>query len=104
MSKKPRFFCDNCGAEVDKNSRSCARCGRFFSSVRCPSCGYSGDENAFSGGCPSCGYSAPAVPSAQEKKPGKHLVPAGPLPLWIYLLSVFAFIAVLALLIVKLLH
>jgi uncharacterized membrane protein YvbJ len=65
--KKPRFFCDNCGHEVDAEVKSCPKCGRFFASVRCPSCGFSGEEKVFFNGCPACGYSA--IPS--KPKPAK---------------------------------
>jgi len=95
LSKKPRFFCDNCGIEVGQNTKACPQCGRFFASIRCPSCGYTGDEKAFSGGCPSCGYSAP--PSASAPPPEKK-IPAGPLPLWVYILAVCAFIGICAVL------
>jgi predicted RNA-binding Zn-ribbon protein involved in translation (DUF1610 family) len=110
MNKQPRFFCDNCGYEVERNAKSCERCGRFFASVRCPSCGYTGSEEAFSSGCPSCGYSAP--PSARRAPEQMYSpppddpphIPARPLPLWVYLLSICAFIAVCAVLISKLLR
>ena len=102
MNKKPRFFCDNCGHEVDRDAKACAHCGRFFASVRCPSCGYTGAEKEFSGGCPSCGYSAP--PAARPAEQPKQTVPAHPLPLWVYILSICAFIAVCAVLASKLLR
>ncbi len=54
--KQAKFFCENCGAEVAQNARFCKKCGRFFSSVRCPVCGKTGSSNAFLNGCPSCGY------------------------------------------------
>jgi predicted RNA-binding Zn-ribbon protein involved in translation (DUF1610 family) len=100
MNKKPRFFCDNCGHEVDRDAKTCAHCGRFFASVRCPSCGYTSGEKDFSNGCPSCGYSAPpaARPPEQPEK-----LPARALPLWVYLLSICAFIAVCAVLVSRLL-
>ena len=93
MNKKPRFFCDNCGHEVERDAKACAHCGRFFASVRCPSCGYTSSEKAFSNGCPSCGYSAPPV-----RRPPEQKVPARPLPVWVYVLSICAFIAVCAVL------
>jgi predicted RNA-binding Zn-ribbon protein involved in translation (DUF1610 family) len=101
MKKKPRFFCDNCGIEVDQNVKACPQCARFFSSIRCPSCGFTGEDKAFSGGCPSCSYSAPpvAVPNPPEEK-----IPAGRLPLWVYLLTVLAFFGVIAILILTLLQ
>jgi len=109
MSKKPRFFCDNCGHEVGQNEKSCRNCGRYFAAVRCPGCGFIGDEISFKNGCPACGYSAP--PGADTLSPDKpnarknekrRMIPAGKLPLWVYILSIGAFIAVCAMLIVKL--
>ncbi|HCC37094.1 MAG TPA: hypothetical protein DEQ14_05505 [Treponema sp.] len=98
--KAPRFFCDNCGAEVGRDLRACPQCGRFFSSVRCPACGFSGEEKLFSGGCPACGYSTP--PLRQRKRrpaaPPKHktpLIAAGALPPWVYIISIAAFVLTL---------
>jgi len=114
LKKKPRFFCDNCGNEVGPNEKSCRHCGRFFASVRCPSCGFIGDETSFKNGCPSCGYSAPqgadkasadklSVGKQAANKTERHqMIPAGKLPLWVYILSIGAFIIVCAMLIVKL--
>lgn len=56
MKKEAKFFCENCGEEVAQNARFCKKCGRFFSSVRCPKCGKVGSAHAFSKGCPQCGY------------------------------------------------
>jgi uncharacterized membrane protein YvbJ len=110
--KKPRFFCDNCGAEVAQAAKSCPKCGRFFASVRCPKCGYTGRDDDFAHGCPNCGYSAPigepsgspSKPSGNSKKPWRwergQKAPAdtGPLPFWMYLLAVLILICVLAIL------
>jgi uncharacterized membrane protein YvbJ len=112
MNKKPRFFCDNCNQEVGRNAKACPHCGRFFASVRCPSCGFTGDENAFSGGCPSCGYSAPpslkAQPPASPNEAAARLpekkLPARPLPLWVYILSICAFISICAVLFFRLIY
>jgi predicted RNA-binding Zn-ribbon protein involved in translation (DUF1610 family) len=95
LSKKPRFFCDNCGAEVDRDVKACPHCGRFFASIRCPSCGFAGEERLFAGGCPSCGYSAPhgGGTRLREKKTSTN-----PLPLWVYIFSIAALIAVLSIL------
>jgi predicted RNA-binding Zn-ribbon protein involved in translation (DUF1610 family) len=104
LKKKPRFFCDNCGAEVGRNAKACPQCGRYFASVRCPSCGFTGDENTFKNGCPSCGYSVTPSPGstlADTPVPEKK-VPAGPLPLWVYLLSIAAFIVAVTILVLKL--
>ena len=51
-----RFFCDNCGTLVNKNASRCPGCGRFFSLVKCPMCGYSDRPAFFTNGCPVCGY------------------------------------------------
>jgi uncharacterized membrane protein YvbJ len=100
VKKKPRFFCDNCGAEVGRDEKACPRCGRFFASVRCPACGFAGEEKLFASGCPACGYSAPGggitpdnAETLREKK-----VPSGPLPLWVYIFSVAALLLVLVIL------
>lgn len=85
MKKNPRFFCEHCGAEVRQNDKVCSTCGRFFSSVKCPSCGYSGDSAVFRDGCPVCGYAFARdgkTPSGTgEKKKGG----IDPLPWWVYL-------------------
>jgi uncharacterized membrane protein YvbJ len=89
VNKKPRFFCDNCGSEVGQNAKACQNCGRFFASVRCPSCGYS---------------AAPTAPEkkAEKKSETRQPVPAGKLPLWVYIISICAFIGVCAVLIYRL--
>jgi hypothetical protein len=102
MKKKPRFFCDNCNSEVGQDAKVCPRCGRFFASVRCPSCGFTGEDSVFKGGCPSCGYSAPPAMKTPVDHPPDKLVPAGKLPLWVYILSIFAFISIIAVLIYRL--
>jgi predicted RNA-binding Zn-ribbon protein involved in translation (DUF1610 family) len=95
-AKKPHFFCESCGAEVPLRAKRCPRCGRFFASVRCPSCGFTGDEAQFAKGCPSCGYAlAPAGPSPRSA------LPQGALPLWVYLVSAAILSGVLALLLFR---
>ncbi|TVR59022.1 MAG: zinc ribbon domain-containing protein [Spirochaetaceae bacterium] len=54
--KTSRFFCENCGREVKHDAKVCPGCGRFFSSVRCPRCSFSGEADLFVFGCPNCGY------------------------------------------------
>ena len=53
-----KFYCENCGKPVPAGAAACPSCGASFDKVRCPKCGYIGEEIAFSGGCPSCGYLA----------------------------------------------
>ncbi len=53
---KARFFCANCSTEVGPRTKRCPSCGKFFSAVTCPSCGYEGGAENFLKGCPVCGY------------------------------------------------
>ncbi len=55
-SKEAKFFCESCGSEVPRNSKTCPNCGKFFASVRCPQCGRIGSNEEFAKGCPTCGY------------------------------------------------
>jgi uncharacterized membrane protein YvbJ len=106
MGKKPRFFCDNCGAEVPMSAKSCPQCGRFFASVRCPKCGFTGKDEDFVRGCPVCGYSAApgTVPHKAGGNPKRNVQGARPreragtLPFWIYFFAALIFICVLTLL------
>jgi uncharacterized membrane protein YvbJ len=84
---KAKFYCDNCGAEVGRDDEQCPSCGRYFSSVRCPRCGYSGQGDEFKRGCPVCGYSAPKETVSETKEnetEGKESVHT---PAWLYLLT-----------------
>lgn len=75
--QKAKFFCENCGEEVPQNARFCKKCGKFFSSVRCPNCGTTGPASAFNNGCPNCGYAVNSfglfVPPPENKKEKKYL-------------------------------
>jgi len=114
--KQARFFCENCRKEVRWDAKVCPHCGRFFSSVRCPSCGFVGESRLFVWGCPNCGYaggetllSAADIPSGEEvetysletfgrepgrRKRGRHV------PSWVYPLAIGVLLAVFALLVV----
>jgi len=96
MAKGPRFFCENCGAEVPRNADRCPQCGRYFASVRCPSCGFVGAESLFGAGCPLCGYSAPAVGADQGRSTPHPRQSSGALPLWVYLATAAAVAGVAA--------
>ncbi|MDR0399702.1 MAG: zinc ribbon domain-containing protein [Treponema sp.] len=116
MGKKPIFFCDNCGAEVPMSAKSCPRCGRFFASVRCPECGFTGQEEDFVQGCPECGYSSsparkppgadpPRGGNSKRRAPRSRIPgrtasrePALSPPLWLYLIAAVTLIGVLMLL------
>ncbi|MDR0688920.1 MAG: zinc ribbon domain-containing protein [Spirochaetaceae bacterium] len=95
--KHPRFFCEHCGAEVSRETKHCPRCGRYFASVRCPACGFVGEEGIFKGGCPVCGYSAASGRDGGDTKPLRKEGVEN-LPLWVYvlagsmLLAVFGFL------------
>jgi predicted RNA-binding Zn-ribbon protein involved in translation (DUF1610 family) len=79
-----KFFCDNCGAEVPLQAPSCPRCGRPFSSVRCPKCGFAGPPRAFSSGCPSCGYAAPREEGKRSEEGNQGTKPTFPIPKAVY--------------------
>ena len=103
MKEKPRFFCDNCGQEVGDSAKTCPYCGRYFASVRCPACGFSGEDKLFTNGCPSCGYSAspssaPKTAKTKRTRAKKKPLPAEPLPILVYIISVIALLVVLAIL------
>jgi predicted RNA-binding Zn-ribbon protein involved in translation (DUF1610 family) len=103
----PKFFCDNCGTEVGQEATECPKCGRQFSSVRCPACGFVGEVKLFDNGCPTCGYAptpdeqfrqgAPKNGASKEgasKDGASHpprSAPASALPLWVYIVAGVAF-------------
>ena len=97
MGKKMHFFCESCGAEVPRDAKNCPKCGRYFASVRCPACDFIGEEALFKGGCPVCGYSSGASSeSAGSPRFPESKKSAGPLPLWVYILTAAAFTGVFA--------
>ena len=108
MKKVPKFFCEHCGTEVRQRDRVCPHCGRFFASVKCPSCGFTGDSRVFKDGCPACGYALhtdyrdghnSSIPASRNGK-----TPVGgsdPLPWWIYGLSLGLLAVVLVLIILN---
>ncbi|PIE97554.1 MAG: hypothetical protein CR988_07465 [Treponema sp.] len=101
MSKIPKFFCEFCGNEVKRNTKICPHCGRFFASIKCPQCGFTGAESKFKGGCPKCGYAVHKGTRQKETKKSKkrfslrlsrsergaqiNISDDERLPLWIYL-------------------
>jgi len=99
LSKAPRFFCDNCGHEVGDDIKTCPFCGRYFASVRCPKCGFHGEDSLFINGCPSCGYSAdgPVGSGKRKRKRKKTKTPSEPLPAsaYIILTGIFALLVAL---------
>ncbi|AEJ61253.1 hypothetical protein Spith_0980 [Spirochaeta thermophila DSM 6578] len=54
--KRSTFYCEYCHQQVSPRDRICPHCGRIFTDVRCPECGYTGGVKEFLKGCPSCGY------------------------------------------------
>lgn len=85
---------------MGRDDKACPACGRFFSSVLCPRCGFSGAPSGFASGCPVCGYSEPprsGAPSAGG--PGRSAMrerPIRPLPLWIWLAALAALVLAVA--------
>jgi RNA polymerase subunit RPABC4/transcription elongation factor Spt4 len=99
--KKPKYYCEHCGLEVRRDARICPRCGRFFSSVKCPKCGYVGQADEFDSGCPVCGY---AISANAAPEPIKPLPPAAPPPPWWAYPLAAAFVLLLVLLLVQILR
>jgi|WetSurMetagenome_2_1015567.scaffolds.fasta_scaffold76855_2 ssDNA-binding Zn-finger/Zn-ribbon topoisomerase 1 len=106
---KAKFFCENCGAEVSENARFCRYCGRFFSAVRCPKCGKTGNVKMFENGCPNCGYAVETknLQKNAEKKEqnlmshiygyrkNKKIRVDNSLPRWMYLVTTCALAGIL---------
>lgn len=67
-----RFFCKSCGKEVDAHAENCSHCGKEFTAVRCPRCGFTGELELFSQGCPSCSYSEKEQREYYIEKPHKN--------------------------------
>jgi ssDNA-binding Zn-finger/Zn-ribbon topoisomerase 1 len=99
-NKSPRFFCDNCGREVGHQVKACPYCGRFFASVRCPACDFTGAEKLFLNGCPLCGYSAVPVNPVKIKKPRAKKPPrkTEPVPILTYIIAGLVLLILVALL------
>lgn len=68
---KLRYFCDLCGTEVPRNTVRCPNCGRYFTAIQCPRCGFQGEEKDFAEGCPSCGYMKISRASVGKRKARK---------------------------------
>jgi predicted RNA-binding Zn-ribbon protein involved in translation (DUF1610 family) len=92
---KPHFFCEHCSAEVSLDAERCPSCGRRFASIRCPKCGFTGGESHFSNGCPDCGYSAhfDDRPIFSSSESNERFIKNAALPLWVYVVTISAFIA-----------
>lgn len=76
----------------------CPHCGKFFASIRCPKCGFSGDDDTFNDGCPVCGYYAQLSDRAGSRQNSPSSPVSGAAP-WLYIVS----IALLAMLLAALL-
>ncbi|MCR5764329.1 MAG: zinc ribbon domain-containing protein [Treponema sp.] len=125
-SKSAKYFCENCGEEVAANARFCPHCGRFFSAVRCPQCGYMGAVTAFKDGCPKCHYAMTpddifGTPSTQsntnksvqkKEKKSKKSINAKSLnkpqqtrnddaPIWLYIVSLIVLFIILGIIFTK---
>ncbi|HNY17324.1 MAG TPA: zinc ribbon domain-containing protein [Treponemataceae bacterium] len=110
MKRLPAFFCEFCGTQVRQNDRVCPHCGKFFSSVKCPSCGFTGDSKIFRDGCPACGYAfgghgdnasreGSAKRGASPRLKGKG--ETDPLPIWIYAVTLAVLALVVALILLR---
>lgn len=103
--KKARFFCEYCDHEVENNASFCPYCGHFFSSVRCPRCGFTGEHNEFENGCPRCGYAMDESSKKSIKNYNKESLETNhiskkethddPLPFWIYGIAIVLLLGLL---------
>jgi predicted amidophosphoribosyltransferase len=101
-----RFFCENCGAEVKRDAKTCPQCGVSFADVVCQACGFSGAPHLFSARCPVCGAPVDSGPVNGAFKPkggnmARQRFAAGAPPAWAYILALLAFAGVCALLLTK---
>ncbi|GHT49416.1 hypothetical protein FACS1894102_4090 [Spirochaetia bacterium] len=97
--KKPKFYCDACGAEVGASATRCTRCGKFFSAVRCPKCFWVGEQEDFKNGCPSCGYSSKGkIKKNISAKGSKKNNGSVELPSWFFAIAASLFVMLIALL------
>ncbi|OJF77760.1 MAG: hypothetical protein BKP49_01945 [Treponema sp. CETP13] len=103
-NKKTRFFCEYCNHEVDNDAMFCPYCGRFFSSVKCPKCGYTGSHVEFINGCSKCGYAMEDVQKKRQKAPknkknskklGKTQKHDDSLPFWVYIIALILLLILL---------
>jgi len=94
----PKFYCENCGKEVKRSANVCPHCGRFFASVKCPACNYTGEESQFKNGCPRCGYAVHRHSRKKEfmqnTKSRKARIYDEGLPVWVYVVVFVAFLTV----------
>lgn len=103
----PFFYCENCSREVSSGMNVCPGCGQEFSSVRCPSCGFTGAPELFKKSCPECGYVGENVidetsgskqyrakPGSNDSKSSKNS--ENHLPAWLYriLIGILAIIII----------
>jgi predicted RNA-binding Zn-ribbon protein involved in translation (DUF1610 family) len=85
------FVCENCGARVPISAKTCPGCGRRFSSIRCPACGFTGEDDLFKDGCPVCGYLAANTVASKLKRHKNtsytRTEDTGALPPWAYIIT-----------------
>jgi hypothetical protein len=82
----------------------CPHCGRVFTAVRCPECGYVGQARDFGAGCPNCGYAG----DTREQKANFETVdltprsgaPVKQIPPWVFPLAVGVLLVVFGILVI----
>lgn len=68
-----QFYCKSCGKEVLPEAEYCPHCGKEFSAVKCPRCGFTGELELFRSGCPSCSYSGKTENPSKKTSKGWSL-------------------------------
>jgi len=97
--KAPSFYCENCGREVNSNLNTCPGCGEKFISVRCPSCGFTGESYLFNNKCPQCGFSGSYSDNFKKNRnlDNKNIKETGKyLPSWLYKVLIGLLLIVIA--------
>lgn len=102
-NKNQKYFCDSCGLPVLPGSEICSHCGKKFSGVRCPSCGYQGREGEFFRGCPVCGYLASSNESGSVSRKAGYRKREEPksfrLPDWFFRTALIILLAAIGILV-----
>lgn len=105
-----KYYCENCGKEVEESDDLCRHCGAIFVAIKCPLCGFRGKKHHFRNGCPVCGFldnhyhheksGEPKAEAIPEDSPGERTVKRtryasskAPMPEWLFWVVMGVFVA-----------